>query len=354
MKSILILKNQTIGGGDRYCTNVISELKKKFKVQILSPKKLQKNSKGVLSNLWRYVKYVYFYLPYYYKKLGQSISNNKKNEIIIVFQDAYRKCPDVFQTLKKKSIYILHEPPREFYEPLELHASRLRDKLFTLLIRWPIYFSDKYNTKKATIIISNSKFSKNKIGEIYKKKSRVIYPGLNILSRKKFVKRIQCISVGSLLPYKGHTIVIKAIGMIASPKPNLIVVGNGTEKQKNDIVSEARKNKVDIKIMSNVEDEILGSLYGESSVYVNCAYNEPFGMTSLEGLGHGCGLVTVKNCGTEELKKFFPKNVFVSNGEIHDISKKIELALNTNMTKYDYSKFSWESVAKELVSVSKK
>jgi glycosyltransferase involved in cell wall biosynthesis len=349
MKSIKIIKNQTVGGGDRYCNNVIAELKKNYKVQILSPESLRINSKSVIFSLWEYVKYVYFYLPHYYKKLGRSITNDKNNEIIIVFQDAYRKCPDIFQTLKLKSLYILHEPPREFYEPLNLHAPRLKDKIFTLIIRLPIYFIDRSNTKKASIIISNSKFSSENIKKIYKKKSKVIYPGLNIFSKERLVRQYQCISVGSLLPYKGHLTLIRAVSLISKKKPSIVIVGNGSEEQKNELLLEALKNNVKLKIISNITDRTLGSLYRKSSVYVNCAYKEPFGMTSLEGLGHGCSLVTTDRCGTEELKRFFPNNIFVSNGEINDISKKIELALNINMTKYDYSIFSWKKVASELI-----
>ena len=350
METIVIIKNQTIGGGDRYCNNVILELKKKYTVETFTPLKFEEKSQLSIIKLWKYIKYVYFYLPKYYKQLGKKVTKNKEYKKIIVFQDAFRKCPDIFRFLHRKSAYILHEPPREFYEPISLHAPSLKDKLFTLFIRGPIFFIDRENTKKASVIITNSEFSKMKIKKIYKKNSSVIYPGVNILSNKKLIRKFQCISVGSLLPYKGHTTAIKAIGQILNRRPLLVIVGSGTVRQKNELFSLANKYNVKIKIISNPTDKLLGTLYLKSLVYVNCAYSEPFGMTAFEGLSHGCSLVTVNNCGTEELKKLFPDNVYVSSEEVGDISEKIEKALNSERKKYNFKNYSWGRVAKAIIS----
>lgn len=351
METIVIIKNQTIGGGDRYCNNVVFELKKKYLVKIFTPLKFEAKSQLSIIRLLQYIKYVYFYLPRYYKKIGINITKNKKYKKIIVFQDAFRKCPDIFRFLNKKSAYILHEPPREFYEPISLHAPSLKDKLFTLLIRGPIFFIDRVNTKKASMIIANSEFSKVRIKKIYKRNSSVIYPGVSILSNKKLIRKFQCISVGSLLPYKGHATTIEAISQMTNKKPLLVIVGSGTVKQKKEMFILANKYKVKIKIISNPTDKLLGTLYLKSLVYINCAYHEPFGMTALEGLGHGCSLVTVNKCGTEELKKFFPDTVYVSNGEVRDISRKIESALDSDRKKYDLENYTWSRVAKAIITL---
>ena len=350
MERILIVKNQTMGGGDRYCNNVISELKRTYIVEVCSPSNIDNNSHELFVKLYQYVRYVYFYLPEYYKKLGEEITKKKEYKKIIIFQDAYRKCPDIFQTLREKSVYILHEPPREFYEPLNLHAPRLRDKLFTLIFRGPILLIDKINTKKASLIIANSEFSKRKIYKIYNKKSIVVYPGVNILSKRKRQRKHQCISVGSLLPYKGHEDAIRAIGRLSTIKPTLVIVGRGTDDQKRRLSELAEKLRVNIIIYSNPPDRVLGKLYRESLVYINCAYGEPFGMTALEGLGHGCNLVTVNKCGTAELKKYFPGNVYVTSGEDEDISEKIEKALMTRRKEYDFRRFSWATVTNAIIS----
>lgn len=350
MKTILVIKNQTVGGGDRYCNNVIVELKKKYRVEVRTPLRYEERSRHYVSKLYGYIKYVYSYLPNYYRRLGEDITKNNCYAKILIFQDAFRKCPDIFQTLKAKSAYILHEPPREFYEPLHLHAPSLKDKLFTLIIRGPIYFIDRKNTKKSDLIIANSEFSKNKIKEIYKKKSTVVYPGVNIFFRKNIRRKYQCISVGSLQPYKGHTTTIRAIGNMTIKKPSLVIVGSGTDDQKRRLNELASNLHVNLNIYSNPSDSQLGRLYRESLVYVNCAYGEPFGMTALEGLGHGCSLVTVNKCGTQELKKFFPSNVFITSGENKDISEKIVKALDTRGKEYDFKRFSWAKVANTIIS----
>ncbi len=349
MKKLSIVKNQTFGGGDKYSKNVILELQKKYIIDFFEPKKLQAKTQSPLLKILQYIHYVYMYLPKYYRNVGKIISQDKQYDMVIIFQDGYRKCPDIFQTLSKKSAYVLHEPPREFYEPLSMHTSSLTDKIFTILFRGAVFFSDRNNTSKSDVIISNSLFSYRQIKKIYKKDSVVVYPGFSSLFNVKMKRKNQCLSVGSLLPYKGHSLAIEAIGKIMVNKPNLVIIGNGPVSCKEALKTKAAKCGVRMKIISSLSDKKLGEIYNESKLYINAAYQEPFGMTSLEAIGHGCNLVTVNNCGTEELKKYFPKKVIVterngiaiSNGIIESMTK------NNNIPRMD--KFTWSNTARQII-----
>lgn len=345
----VLIKNQTVGGGDRYYKKVKGSFRK-YKTTTFSPKKMEKVN-GKIHKLFNYIWYVYFYLPNYYSKIATKISKDVRNRVI-VFQDAYIKCPNVFSSLKNKSIYILHEPPREFYEPLHFHAPSIKSKLFTAIIRTPIALMDQLNTRMARQIISNSLFSSHRIKEIYGKDSRCVYPGKTVLGNNKY-ERIsnQCLSMGSLLPYKGHDIAIRSIGKIEeSLRPGLVIVGSGSQKDVERLEKIALISGVHITIISHVDDAGLEKLYRQSKVYVNCAFQEPFGMTSLEAITHGCNLVTVNKCGTAELKRFFPKNVIVVNREEGEIASAIMKSLKVSgKQKIEWK--SWDDIRNEFISM---
>ena len=346
-KKIAIIHNLTGGGGLRVLVETNKILSKHYKTEIFSPPKLKESEHQVVKVI-NYLTYLYKTLPEYYKKISKKI-NEDNFRAVIIHQDSYLKSPTSLFHLKTKTIYILHEPPREFYEPIYLHAPLLRDKLFTLL-RIPVLFLDKTAVKKAMDILVNSKFSKKRIDKLYGVNSYVVYPGVKTRSVSEIRKRRRiCISVGSLLPYKGHDLTIRAIGLMKD-KPKLIVVGNGRSSEKKHLLNLAKKNKVHLEIKSDITDGQLNSIYKRSKVYVNSAYQEPFGMTSLEALSHGMNLVTVDRCGTEELKKFYKNDVTVVKRNPEYIAKGIEKMLAIKHKKQKIPNiFKWEHFASQLI-----
>ncbi|MBI2310257.1 glycosyltransferase family 4 protein [Candidatus Collierbacteria bacterium] len=328
MKKIAVIHNLTTGGAVRVLDETNRLLTQKYRIKIFSPPKATFRKNNIIQNVLDYLHYVYISLPTYYRRISREI-NDDGYDVAIIHHDTYLKAPFALIFLKIKSIYILHEPPREFHEPLYFHAPLIKDKLFSIL-RIPIAILDKISTKRASHVVVNSKFSKNKIDKTYGVKSIIIYPGFsrNLEKTIKDVKRKQfCLSVGSLLPYKGHDLTIKAIGMM-SKKPQLVVVGNGREFENNNLKELAKIKGVRLRILEKVSDKKLKELYLSAKVYINSAYQEPFGLTSLEALSYGENLVTVDKCGTEELKEFFRKMVKVVNRTPESISEGINIMIN--------------------------
>lgn len=322
--NIAIIHNLPAGGALRIVTETNKILSNYYRIKVFSPPRL-KDSENNIEKVVNYLIYIYKTLPEYYKRVAKKI--NKCNfRAVVIHPDSYLKSPTALFYLNKKTIYILHEPPRELYEPLHLHAPLFKDKLFSLF-RIPILFIDKAAAKKATFIITNSKFSKNRIDKLYGVNSYIIYPGVNTYHIKGKTKRKNiCVSVGSLLPYKGHDMTISAIALLRK-KPKLLIIGNGRDSDKKRLIDLAKTNKVDVKIKSNISDSQLYAIYKSSKVYVNSAYKEPFGMTSLEALSHGMNLVTVDQCGTEELKMFYGHDVVVTKRNSKFIAEGIEKML---------------------------
>lgn len=319
---VAIIHNLTGGGAFRIIVETNKILSKHYKIEVFSPPKF-KDSNYPIIKIIDYLIYLYWILPEYYKSISKEI-NMLGFRAAIIHPDSYLKSPTSLFYLKIKTIYLLHEPPREFYEPLHLHAPLLKDKLFTIL-RIPVVIFDKIATKKASYIVVNSRFSKDKIDKIYGVKSKVIYPGQTetlVKTRKRIKRENLCLSVGSLLPYKGHDLTVMAIGMM-SKKPGLVIIGNGRKVEGDKLKALALERNVQLRILENVSDKELTEFYKSARVYVNSAYQEPFGMTSLEALSSGENLVTVKDCGTQELKKHFGEKVVVVDRSPKSISEGI-------------------------------
>lgn len=350
-KKIAVVLNLSKGGGPIFAKHVIQEFQKKYLVDIYSPKSFSPNTKNRFLKFFKYLYYIYFYLKSYYLNLGRHISKNNYFKIVI-FQDLYIKTPPIFQTLTNKNIYILHEPPREFYENIFLHTNSISQIIFTYIFRFPIYFFDRKNMRRVISVVSNSKYSKNLISRIYKKNSQVIYPGFRFTSTKTINRQNQCLSMGGLFGYKGHEFVIRSLGLIKENRPNLVIVGNGTDEQKSFLKNLANRLSVHLKIVSNLTDNQLSKLYSSSSIYVNGAQNEPFGMTSLEAVGHGCHLVTNKTGGTKEIKEFFNDRVTICDNNVNDMALAIKSCLGiTHSTNPDMEFFSWKSVSHKIESL---
>lgn len=349
-RRVAVIHNLTGGGGLRVLEETNKILSRYYQIEVFSPPTLQNSQSSTkVVKVVNYLIYIYRILPEYYKKISKEI-NKSKFSAVIIHQDSYLKSPTSLFYLKTKNIYLLQDPPREFYEPIQLHAPLLADKIFNIL-RIPVQILDRIATKKATHIIVNSKFSKKRIDKIYGVSSHIIYPGTRINSKCKSMKkrREYCVSVGSFLPYKGHDLAISAIGLMKY-KPKLIIIGSGRDSEKKKLIELAKTNNVCLEIQSNISDRQLNSIYRKSKVYVNAAYKEPFGITSLEAISNGMNLVTADDGGTKELKEFFKKNVLVVGRDPKSIAKGIEEMMTTQHKGQKIPKmFNWEYFTTQLM-----
>lgn len=345
---IVIVHNLKVGGAPIMLNEIKNELiNRNLPVEVLSPDSIEKVTHSN-NKILNYLNYCYRYLPKYYKKLSLNL-NKSKTKLVIVFQDQYLKTPNIFKYLKIKSIYFFADPPREFYENMFNHTESVKNIIFNILFRSPVYFIDRCNIKHSKHNIAISKYIKRLLKNEYGVDSNIIYPGI-----RKFIKnnhgliiRDQFLSMGNFLPYKGHEIVIKAIGgMPIAQRKKLVIVGSGSDKAMCKLEKLAKKLKVEIEIIRSCTDQELKEIYLKTAVYINGAQCEPFGLTSLEALNFGCKLVTNNTGGTKELKKFFKNNVYVSKNEVDSMS---ECIIKSMMCEYQDQKIPKSLLYKYLV-----
>lgn len=178
---------------------------------------------------------------------------------------------------------------------------------------------------------------------------------MNFPKNKKTIQKntpVFCISVGSLLGYKGHEKTINSIATIKKDRPKLMIVGDGPDFLKRKLLNLSNEVGVDVEIKKNVDDLTLCKMYENSNVYINSAFCEPFGLSSLEAINYGCILVTNNTGGTSELKKFYPNSVLVSNDTFVEMGDSIKKALKRKRLIPEKNiAFDWHAIGKKIASL---
>lgn len=205
--------------------------------------------------------------------------------------------------------------------------------------RWQL----RHNLPKADLVLSNSKFTESIVASIGVAQSRraVLTPGVDISSEVK--AKVECrkglnlpldakvvLTVGRLVPRKGHKIVISAVHALQTEFPDLhyLIVGQGSEEQA--LHEFAKSSGVDDRVhfYNNMHDT--GIAYGASDVFVFSSVTgergdvEGFGMVSVEAQAYGMPVIATNVGGVPETFKNDLTGVLVPPND----SKSISEALN--------------------------
>lgn len=224
----------------------------------------------------------------------------------------WTQAPAVIQFLRTPSVYHMHEPNRGLYEPeiaRPYEKSQLRSKLdrFDPLIglyRGKLRQVDADNTRRAAVLLSNSKFTAANILRIYQKTAQVAYFGIDTttfvplgLPRENFV-----LSVGALRPNKGFDFLIQALGQIpAERRPPLRLVGNTDHPDEHPFLQGlADQAGVELTIETMVPETELVRRYSQAALFAYAPNLEPFGLAPLEALACGTPVVSVAEGGMLE------------------------------------------------------
>lgn len=239
-------------------------------------------------------------LPKVHEQIARDINKNRY-DLVITNHDYFTKSPYLHKYLKPPSIYICHEPQREFYEKATIHAPRTRER-FVNILRFPVKCIDKANARAADVIVANSKYSQKYLERVYGIKPLIVYPGVDINNfayskeKKNFV-----LAIGSLRPIKGHSFIIRSLKKInKKDRPSLVIVGSASKYYKDELTMLAKESNVECKIIDSISDAQMGKLLSLSLAYVSGAYREPFGLSIIEALASGTPAVVVEGGGAGE------------------------------------------------------
>jgi glycosyltransferase involved in cell wall biosynthesis len=256
---------------------------------------------------------------------------------------------------KKPIIFTCHGLPQPWLE------AEFKEKFLFTIEKLAFHIG----VRKATKVVSVSKYVQRMIASTYDVHSQVIYHGMDptlyqsVKADKAQYKMFLGINpkekiilyVGKLHPYKDPITLVKSFGVIAEKqnKIRLILVGMG--KLRFQILKLAKKLQVSdkISIRSRLGSDELALLYRAADVFVLPSINEAFGMVILEAMASGTPCIVSNSGACPEIVQSC--GLIFEQGNHQDLAEKIlkvleddNLAQTLALKGYERVRkvFSWE------------
>ena len=285
-----------------------------------------------------------------------------------------------FKKQKKKEPFIqtIHGVlADEYIKATQRGIPTIQTKLANIVM-WKLSKLEKQAAEKADIIITISKYTQNKIIQLYeieKEKIRIVPNGVDIqkfkprknltrIKRQIGINNRQCVLfVGRLIPRKGLSFLVQAAKYIIKEKEQTVFVIVGDGPQKNQLISYLEKNRIrkNFIFLGDIKDEILPLIYNCAEVFVFPSVQEGQGIALLEAqavskpvIAFNTGGVreTILNQETGFLVK--PNNKELANAIIKLLkNEEMRNKMGKKGREFVSKNFSWEKSAKKLLETYK-
>ena len=128
--------------------------------------------------------------------------------------------------------------------------------------------------------------------------------------------------VGRLSLSKGHKNLLYAFNecLKTNPKLNLLIVGNGPEKNTLQKLTESLKQKNRVAFLGNIPNRDIGVIFSKCFASISASKSEAFGIVNIESLREGTPVICTNTEGTKDII------VNGKNGFIVDLTKKTDLS----------------------------
>jgi len=228
-------------------------------------------------------------------------------DLIISSSGAWSK--GIVTRLNSIHVAYLHSPMRFVWDSNEEYLKQQKNNFLTkyLARRMLNYIRvwDKVAADRPDYIISNSKYTHDRVKKYYRRESVVIYPPVEMFRRPTSkegedktsldVGRLSdkyFLVVSRLSAYKKVDVVVEAFNKLKLP---LVVVGEG--EQKKHLEKIAGEN---IKILGWQSDKKLSELYQNARAFIFPSVDD-FGIAPVEALAHGVPLLAIRSGGVKEI-----------------------------------------------------
>ncbi len=213
----------------------------------------------------------------------------------------YLQTPPALLSRLPPSLYFCDEPRRVDAEP----AARASRNPATRPVYAPLYAAeralDRRACGRATRVVTNSAYSATAIERAYGRPAGVIPLGAADLCRAVApAEPTHVLSVGTLIPSKGHDIVIAAAGRAARGWPVLVVAPRADAHEAGRLQALARELGVALEIRVAVSDHELARAYAAAQATLSMARAEPLGLVSLEAQAAGSPVIVAAEGGLPE------------------------------------------------------
>jgi glycosyltransferase involved in cell wall biosynthesis len=279
--------------------------------------------------------------------------------------------------INKPFIHTIHGVLADEYERARNSGSlTLRGKIANYYMKRLANLEAK-TAKNATLIVTPSKYSLQKIKQHYKieeEKIRVIPNGVDVVkfqpsidkgsARRQFGLGSEpvVLFVGSLIPRKGLPFLVEAAGKIVreNGKVRFVVAGEGPLK--NQLVAKMEKANMSSNFMflGNINDEKLPALYNCADVFVLPSIQEGQGIVLLEAQASGKPVVVFDVGGVGEAVRNGETGLLVKSGDSKELADALLRLLSDGALRekmglagrsFVEENFTWDLCAKRMFGV---
>jgi glycosyltransferase involved in cell wall biosynthesis len=214
----------------------------------------------------------------------------------------YLQAPWLSDDLAQRAVYHCDEPRRADYELAVRQTTRWRTRLPYWPMRRLTRSLDRRTVAKVDCLFTNSEYSVGEIRRAYGRVAAVLRCGVSTSFRPSEypVDRAHLLSVGSLIPSKGHDLAIEGAALCGLGLPIVIVAPRAENEEAARLESLARDSGVRLVIRIGVAEEDLISLYQSAMATLYMAQAEPFGLASLEAQACGSPVIVSREGGLPE------------------------------------------------------
>jgi glycosyltransferase involved in cell wall biosynthesis len=265
----------------------------------------------------------------------------------------------------------------EYIQAAKTRSLSLQAKIANIVM-WRLSKLEKQAAQKANLIITISKYTKNKIIELYgikKEKIRIVPNGVDLQRFKPLdnqmkiknqigVKNRSCILfVGRLIPRKGLSFLINAAKQIVKEENQTIFLIVGEGPQKNQLISDLEKNRLlkNFLFLGDVKEKELPLIYNCADIFVFPSIQEAQGIVLLEAQASSKPIVSFNTGGISETLLDQKTGILIdpdSNKLAIAIlkllrNKELRCKMGKKGREFVTENFSWDKCAQALLEIYK-
>jgi glycosyltransferase involved in cell wall biosynthesis len=230
-----------------------------------------------------------------------SVLQSLRVDVVYANPCRYLQSPAALLERIAPSLYFCDEPRRVDYDPA---AKGSRNPL-TRPVYWPLHTAerrlDSWGVACATRLATNSSFTAGEIQRAYGRDAVVISLGAADLFSSAGARAPEHIlSVGALIPGKGHDLAIAAAARAAVKWPVLVVAPTPDASEAQRLCALAHEAGVELTVRTGISDAELAAAYAGAQATLYLAEREPFGLASLEAQAAGSPVIVSAEGGLPE------------------------------------------------------
>ncbi|MCA9485787.1 MAG: glycosyltransferase, partial [Nanoarchaeota archaeon] len=273
---------------------------------------------------------------------------SKKVDTDLIISHSFMSSKIAFNRKKKFGtpyVVMMHHPPQLLYGRKIgwiNNISRLSAYILGMFFGNFLKKSDKKAVEEADKVIVNSKYTGNRIREIYGVDFQVIYPAISsefkMVDNERVKEKLEKMNLknefillhGRMIKDKRPDLAVKAYANSVKNgcKHDLVISGTVEEAERIKKLSKLLGIEKSVKILGRVSRDELVALYNGASCFLMSAPKEDFGLTPIEAMACGCPVIAWRDGAGPEETIIESENGFLAKPyDFRDFSKAIDVAI---------------------------